>query len=373
MITIEKTLTLPHTYPLRRIGPKEDLLFFDIETTGFSSASSQLYLIGCVYWKKNTWNLVQWLADTIEAEASILHSFLTFLQQFKILIHFNGDTFDLPYLQKRCTHFEIDWKLSHIKSIDLYKRIKPYRKLLGMDSLKQKSIEQFLGITRTDTFSGGELIQIYQEYLTNHSKSLEELLLLHNEDDLKGMPKILPILYYDDFWKHPFSLTSHQLYQKTSPDGSPCQLLNLTCESQYSIPVPFFRETPMVSCLAKHNCLYLTIELFQGTLKHFYPNYKDYYYLPYEDTAIHKSIGEYVDKSARTRATAKNCYTKKEGLFLPQPEPIWEPAMRKEYRDKQCYVPFSNVNLQDSTLFGRYLLLLQKYLETESFRPAPKP
>lgn len=364
MITIKKTLTLPDTYPLKEIGPPKDLLFFDIETTGFSGSSSQLYLIGCLYWQKDTWNLIQWFADSKDAEADLLHSFLCLVRQFKILLHFNGDTFDLPYLQKRCTHLGIDWDISHIKSLDLYKKIKPYRKLLGMDSLKQKAIEGFLGIDRTDTFSGGELVQVYQDYLVSHNQSLESLLLLHNEDDLKGMPEILPILNYEDFWTHPFSLIHQNICSEPDQNNHSSHQLKLTCQSEHSIPVPFFRKTPVVSCLAKDNCLYLTIELFQGILKHFYSNYKDYYYLPYEDTAIHKSVGEYVDKSARTKATAKNCYTKQEGLFLPQFDPIWEPAMQKEYKSKPFYVPLSHVNLKDPSLFHRYLCLLQKHLET---------
>ena len=47
MITIEKPLSLPDTYPLDRLGPLEKLLFFDIETTGLSGDYSSLYLIGC--------------------------------------------------------------------------------------------------------------------------------------------------------------------------------------------------------------------------------------------------------------------------------------------------------------------------------------
>ena len=49
MITIKHPVDLPDTYPLDRIGPLKDLLFFDIETTGFSGDTSQLYLIGCTY------------------------------------------------------------------------------------------------------------------------------------------------------------------------------------------------------------------------------------------------------------------------------------------------------------------------------------
>ena len=36
MITIKHPFDFPDTYPLDRIGPLKDILFFDIETTGFS-------------------------------------------------------------------------------------------------------------------------------------------------------------------------------------------------------------------------------------------------------------------------------------------------------------------------------------------------
>ena len=41
--------------------------------------------------------------------------------------------------------------------------------------------------------------------------------------------------------------------------------------------------------------------------RHFFPNCKDYYYLIYEDTAVHKSVGEYVDRQARKKATRETC------------------------------------------------------------------
>ena len=61
----------------------------------------------------------------------------------------------------------------------------------------------------------------------------------------------------------------------------------------------------------------LSIRVYKGTLKYYYPNYKDYYYLIYEDTAIHKSVGEFVDKDARIKATKETCYTKKDSVFSP--------------------------------------------------------
>ncbi|MEG2700054.1 MAG: ribonuclease H-like domain-containing protein, partial [Hungatella sp.] len=64
MITVEHTICLPDTYPLHRLGTLEELLFFDIETTGFSGDYSNLYLIGCTYYTQNSWHLIQWFADT---------------------------------------------------------------------------------------------------------------------------------------------------------------------------------------------------------------------------------------------------------------------------------------------------------------------
>ena len=67
---------------------REEFLFFDIETTGFSGDTSQLYLIGCVYHDGFGWKLIQWFADTRQAESELLDAFFVFIKRFKTLIHF---------------------------------------------------------------------------------------------------------------------------------------------------------------------------------------------------------------------------------------------------------------------------------------------
>ena len=81
----------------------------------------------------------------------------------------------------------------------------------------------------------------------------------------------------------------------------------------------------------------LSIRVYKGTLKYYYPNYKDYYYLIYEDTTIHKGVGEFVDKDARIKATKETCYTKKDSVFLPQPADIWEPELKLPAKIKQDF------------------------------------
>ena len=82
MITIKKQLNLPDTYPLERIGKREEILFFDIETTGFSGEYSHLYLIGCISYQENGWNLIQWFADSRDGERDLLHAFFAFMKNY---------------------------------------------------------------------------------------------------------------------------------------------------------------------------------------------------------------------------------------------------------------------------------------------------
>lgn len=366
MITIEKNISLPDTYPLDRLGLLEKLLFFDIETTGLSGDHSSLYLIGCTYYRNDSWHLIQWFADTPDSEEPMLASFFHFLKNFDTVIHYNGDGFDIPYLMKRCRALGLPWDFSRLTSVDLYKRIRPYRRLLNLENLKQKSVERFLGINREDRYSGGELIEVYKDYLKTREDSLYDMLMLHNREDLEGMPLILPILNYPDFLEHDFQAEEISVNDtdasffpgRTAGNNAPSPAVSLTLKSPYEIPVSFRAAGDFCTVQARDRNLYLTVPLYEGTLKYYYTDYKDYYYLIYEDTAVHKSIGEYVDKSARKKATAQTCYTKKSGLFLPQPAPLWEPALRKQYRDKITYVEYNPALFENSRLLNQYIRML---------------
>ena len=53
----------------------------------------------------------------------------------------------------------------------------------------------------------------------------------------------------------------------------------------------------------------MDVALFNNKLKYYFENYKEYYYLPEEDMAIHKSLAIYVDKKFRVKATPTTSYT----------------------------------------------------------------
>ena len=79
MLTVTKDVSPVFSYPPERLGALSDLLFFDIETTGFSARRNRLYLIGCLYREADGWKLVQWFADRKEAEPELLSAFFDLL------------------------------------------------------------------------------------------------------------------------------------------------------------------------------------------------------------------------------------------------------------------------------------------------------
>ena len=75
----------------------EHSIFFDIETTGFSPATSSLYMIGCASRKDSQICMDQFFAEKPEEEAEILTAFFQLLSQYTTIITFNGVGFDIPY------------------------------------------------------------------------------------------------------------------------------------------------------------------------------------------------------------------------------------------------------------------------------------
>ena len=344
------TLTTPFTPEFTPYLPPEhrdkQTLYFDIETTGLSAQSSYVYLIGCAYEEEGVYLLTQWMTTEPSEEKELLRLFFDKVKDYDLILHYNGTGFDLPFLEKKAKRHCLSYPLSALESLDLYATARKLKDSLVTEDLKLKSMERFFGFPRTDTFSGGELIEVYAQFLglyrlnemTNHSKerevtALTHVLLLHNAEDIKNLPSLTVLLFLQNLSKE---LTTERL-QPALPNSLPdttklqealCQI-NLTPEAvsvdyafSFTLPHPCELRLPfddrtitLTLCIDGHVMLQLPV--FSGELKYFYPNPADYYYLPLEDCAMHKSVAAFVEKEYRKKATAATCYTKKTGAFLP--------------------------------------------------------
>ena len=106
----------------------------------------------------------------------------------------------------------------------------------------------------------------------------------------------------------------------------------------------------------------LKIGTLHDRLCFFLDNYREYDYLPQEDMAVHKSVSCYVDRKYRKQATAKTCYVRQEGYFLPQTGEFVEPALRRSYSDKLRWFKADDALCLDEEFVSRYFDMIFEYL-----------
>ncbi len=352
--------------------PREDILFIDIETTGLSPRNSDLYLIGTGFVENGKWVVRQFFGENADDEEKVLSEFSDFSRSFAKVVHFNGDRFDIPFLQKKYQEHKLTDPFERLESFDLYKWVKPLKRQLGLPDCKQKTVEKFLKIDREDKYDGGKLIAVYKDYEESKSSELLELLLLHNFEDVKGMMRLAPILLYARFFKMFDNLpkvsvrTDEEISESDYASGDlPVKAIKVQAnrykdidgqeKSEVFMKLALPIELPASISGNVEGCFFKTsgseatlrVPLYETELKYFYSNYKDYYYLPQEDMAIHKSLATFVDKDFREKARPENCYTKKQGQYLREWDLVFTPFFKKDYEDK-CFYFDLNENMKKS-------------------------
>lgn len=341
-------------YPLDQIAPWNKILFLDIETTGFAAKSSCLYLIGCAYYAEGAWYIMQWFADQPQEEKGLLEAFFKFASRFTHLIHFNGNNFDLPFLLQKCSQYGLPYNFEQFQGVDLYKRVAPYKYFLKLPNCKQKTIELFLGINRDDPYNGGELIDVYRSYIQRPTDLSLEALITHNSDDIRGMLNILPILSYCDLFNGNMRAKRVQAnyYKDCSGIHRREILIKLKFTSPLPVPVSFNANGCYFSGSGTEGNL--KVPLYEEEMKYFYSNYKDYYYLPDEDLAMHKSVATFVDREHRVQATPATCYTRKISSYLPQWDILYQPFFKREYKSREIFFELTEEFKTNRLEFTRY-------------------
>jgi len=351
------------SYPFDSDIPLSKTLFIDIETTGFTARSAVLYLIGCTYFEEDEWQTIQWFATTYEDEKDVVESFFQFaIGNYTHLVHFNGNNFDLPFIQQKCEQYQLPYDFSGFQGIDIYKRIVPFKSFLRLPNCKQKTLEQFLDIYRNDPFDGGELISVYHDFVKNRTDFAYETILNHNLDDLAGMLRILPILSYADIFSEKTKVKKVQANYYRDYAGNKHQELYMKLSLPLALPKEISYSVNGCYFTGKDNQAVIRVPLYEKELKYFYSNYKDYYYLPNEDVAIHKSIASFVDKEHRIQAKASNCYTRKQSSYLPQWDILFEPFFKSDYKSDDLYFEITDSMKKDRSLFQTYALHVLKMM-----------
>lgn len=293
-------------------------VFYDIETTGLSRKTTYLYLVGAVGIEDKTWTFYQWMAENNKEEETILRIFSQFLEQYDCLISYNGERFDQPYLEARYEKYGLPSPFEGKISLDLYLTLKPLKTLLKLPAMKQPCLEEFLGIKNRIYDNGKECIQLYKDFLKKRDHVIANEVLGHNLEDVLGLGRIFEMLGYLCIYDSEYEITYGEF------DGENLILeMKLPCK----LPQKFSNGNEQFYLTGEDELVKFIVKAENSKLKQYYPNPKDYYYLPEEDSVIPKSLGSGIDKKHRKAATKDTCYT----WFACSDAFLNNPLQQKEY------------------------------------------
>ncbi|MCB9558368.1 MAG: ribonuclease H-like domain-containing protein [Deltaproteobacteria bacterium] len=170
------------------LGPA-DLLFIDTETTGLSRAAGTLaFLIGigrfCEQGKR--FIVDQLFVRSPQYEPAVLDLLADYLARAKLLVSFNGRTFDMPILRNRSLIRRVPLllELPHLDLLPLCRRLLGSR----LSNCRLGTVERELfGFVRQDDVDGSLAPELYNAFLRSGSLAGLCGVLEHNRIDIASM------------------------------------------------------------------------------------------------------------------------------------------------------------------------------------------
>lgn len=167
-----------------------DEIILDIETTGLDPVRDNLVLLGFIVFEGDKSYIIQYFAEDNFEEERLLKIYLKMTAD-KTIITYNGDKFDIPFLNIRLDKYDLEPIFPATK--DIYKTISSHRKYFTFESMRLMDIEKHIGIFRNDP-SRYKVISKLTEDIKKRDKPRP--IMIHNENDLIATEKLANINDY---------------------------------------------------------------------------------------------------------------------------------------------------------------------------------
>lgn len=167
-------------------------IYLDIETTGLKRNSDYAWVIGTAFVKEDKIESKQIFIKSKDDEKESLLYLNELLKNKQRIVTFNGNIFDIPFLNERAAAYGITLNFPQ-EQYDLYELIRKHNKFLMIKRINLKTAEKFMRIERNDPLAGKETLTLYKTYVETGYEYLKKSLLNHNYYDIKNLPPLMNV------------------------------------------------------------------------------------------------------------------------------------------------------------------------------------
>jgi len=170
------------------IADRDAIVFLDTETTGIQGGTGMVpFLVGLGYFEGEDFQMVQYFIRDFDEEPSMLLALGDLLQRFKLVITYNGATFDIPLLETRFTLARLDSPFTSLSHLDL---LPGARRLWrnGHGSCRLAALEsRIVTFFRGPDIPGSMIPQAYFDFLRGRGSAVMSSVLKHNVHDVVSL------------------------------------------------------------------------------------------------------------------------------------------------------------------------------------------
>lgn len=170
----------------------DNLLFFDLETTGLSGgAGTYPFLIGIAFFEDNYFKVIQYFLPEYDRDIYAYLDIKKYIHNKSILSSFNGKSYDYPLLKNRFILNRFDDMFKEFNHVDLLH----LSRRMWKNSLENCSLgnieQQIFKFSRLNDIDGYLIPHTYFDYLQTGKNDDIVNIILHNEQDLVSLGRLI--------------------------------------------------------------------------------------------------------------------------------------------------------------------------------------
>jgi uncharacterized protein len=170
------------------VDSRDAIVFLDTETTGIQGGTGTVpFLVGLGYFDGEEFHLRQYFIRDFDEEPSMLLAIGDLLQRFKLVVTYNGSSFDLPLLETRLTLARLNSPFTDMAHLDLL----PWARRLwrqGHGSCRLAALEsRIVTFLRGPDIPGAMIPRSYFDFLQGHGAAVMSSVLTHNVHDVVSL------------------------------------------------------------------------------------------------------------------------------------------------------------------------------------------